>query len=89
MGLFDIFKNKKDSLTEEIDKYNTGQDEKKSSDSKNDEEKYALETYRQLKAETKVPCVKMELNDDKPSIFESKVGGLGYIPHNEKFPCRQ
>ena len=60
---------------------------KKSSDSKNDEEKYALETYRQLKAETKVPCVKMELNDDKPSIFESKVGGLGYIPHDEKFPA--
>lgn len=47
MGLFDIFKNKKDNLTEEIDEYNTGQDEKKSSDSKNDEEKYALETYRQ------------------------------------------
>lgn len=87
MGLFDIFKNKKDNLTEEIDEYNTGQDEKKSSDSKNDEEKYALETYRQLKAETKVPCVKMELNDDKPSIFESKVGGLGYIPHDEKFPA--
>ena len=87
MGLFDIFKNKKDSLTEDIDEYNTGQDEKKSSDSKNDEEKYALETYRQLKAETKVPCVKMELNDDKPSIFESKVGGLGYIPHDEKFPA--
>ena len=87
MGLFDIFKNKKDNLTEEIDESNTGQDEKKSSDSKNDEEKYALETYRQLKAETKVPCVKMELNDDKPSIFESKVGGLGYIPHDEKFPA--
>ena len=29
MGLFDIFKNKKDNLTEEIDEYNTGQDEKK------------------------------------------------------------
>lgn len=28
MGLFDIFKNKKDNLTEEIDEYNTGQDEK-------------------------------------------------------------
>ena len=65
MGLFDIFKNKKDNLTEEIDEYNTGQDEKKSSDSKNDEEKYALETYRQLKAETKVPCVKME---DRKSV---------------------
>lgn len=29
MGLFDIFKNKKDSLTEEIDKYNTRSGRKK------------------------------------------------------------
>lgn len=39
-----------------------------------------------LKAETKAPCVKIELTDAKPSIFESKIGGLGYIPHDGKFP---
>ncbi|MDE6103851.1 MAG: DUF1963 domain-containing protein, partial [Oscillospiraceae bacterium] len=86
MGIFDIFKNKKDGLTEDIDNYNTGQDLKKTNDSQNNEEKHALKAYRQLKTETKVPCVKMELTDNKPSIFESKVGGLGYVPHNGKFP---
>ncbi|MDE7138572.1 MAG: DUF1963 domain-containing protein [Ruminococcus sp.] len=28
----------------------------------------------------------MTLTDTKPSVFESKVGGLGYIPHDSNFP---
>lgn len=32
------------------------------------------------------PCVKITLTDTKPSIFESKIGGLGYIPHDKDFP---
>ncbi|MCM1508323.1 MAG: YwqG family protein [Ruminococcus flavefaciens] len=32
------------------------------------------------------PCVKITLTDTKPSIFESKIGGLGYIPHDKNFP---
>lgn len=32
------------------------------------------------------PCVKITLIDTKPSIFESKIGGLGYIPHDKDFP---
>lgn len=32
------------------------------------------------------PCMKITLTDTKPSIFESKVGGLGYIPHDKDFP---
>lgn len=32
------------------------------------------------------PCMKITLTDTKPSIFESKVGGLGYIPHDKNFP---
>ena len=32
------------------------------------------------------PCMKITLTDIKPSIFESKVGGLGYIPHDKDFP---
>ncbi len=32
------------------------------------------------------PCIKITLTDTKPSIFESKVGGLGYIPHDKDFP---
>lgn len=37
-------------------------------------------------ADLKKPCVKITLTDSKPSIFESKVGGLGYIPHDSSFP---
>lgn len=32
------------------------------------------------------PCMKITLTETKPSIFESKVGGLGYIPHDGNFP---
>lgn len=32
------------------------------------------------------PCVKITLTDTKPSVFESKIGGLGYIPHDKDFP---
>lgn len=32
------------------------------------------------------PCVKITLTDTKPSIFESKIGGMGYIPHDKNFP---
>ncbi|MBP3760655.1 MAG: DUF1963 domain-containing protein [Ruminococcus sp.] len=31
-------------------------------------------------------CVKIKLTDTKPSIFESKAGGIGYIPHDGDFP---
>lgn len=32
------------------------------------------------------PCMKIKLTDTKPSIFESKIGGFGYIPHDKNFP---
>lgn len=32
------------------------------------------------------PCVKITLTDTKPLIFESKIGGTGYIPHDKNFP---
>ena len=31
-------------------------------------------------------CMKIELTNTKPSIFESKAGGSGYIPHDKDFP---
>lgn len=31
--------------------------------------------------------MKITLTDSKPTIFESKVGGFGYIPHDKNFPC--
>ncbi len=36
--------------------------------------------------ELKKPCVKITLTDTKPSVFESKVSGLGYIPHDGSVP---
>lgn len=30
--------------------------------------------------------MKIRLTDAKPSVFESKIGGLGYIPHDKDFP---
>lgn len=35
------------------------------------------------------PCMKIELTYTKPSIFESKAGGLGYIPHDCGFPTNK
>lgn len=35
------------------------------------------------------PCMKIELTNDKPSIFSSKAGGIGYIPHDGQIPCDQ
>lgn len=32
------------------------------------------------------PCIRIKLTDTKPDIFSSKIGGLGYIPHDENFP---
>ena len=32
------------------------------------------------------PSMEITLTDKKPSVFESKVGGLGYIPHDSNFP---
>lgn len=37
-------------------------------------------------ADLKKPCMKINLTETKPSVFESKVGGLGYIPHDGDFP---
>ncbi len=35
--------------------------------------------------ETK-PCVRLKLTNAKTSIFESKVGGIGYVPHDGSIP---
>lgn len=35
------------------------------------------------------PCMKLRLTDEKPSIFGSKVGGLGYLPHEMDVPTNR
>ena len=38
------------------------------------------------KDDAKRPCMKITLTHTKPTIFESKAGGTGYIPHDSSFP---
>ena len=39
-------------------------------------------------SETK-PCMKIKLIDRKPSIFGSKIGGVGYLPHEMDVPTNK
>lgn len=79
MSLFDIFKKKNAEqsikLITDIPSINSEQ-----------EKRYALEAYRQLKDESKTTCIKIALTDTKPNLFQSKIGGMGYIPHNSEIP---
>lgn len=50
------------------------------------EKNYAMEAFRQIQNETKKTCINLELIDTKPSVTESKVGGIGYIPREGNFP---
>jgi uncharacterized protein YwqG len=40
----------------------------------------------QLLKETEIPYMKLTLTETKPEIWESKVGGLGYVPHGGQIP---
>jgi len=33
------------------------------------------------------PCMRIKLTSEKPGIFDSKAGGLGYVPHDMPIPC--
>lgn len=33
------------------------------------------------------PCMRIKLTSEKPDIFDSKAGGLGYVPHDMPIPC--
>ncbi len=79
MSLFDIFKNKKNNAIPETKAEAYGL-------TKEQEEQYALEAYRKIQSETKIPCVKIKLTDKKTTIFQSKIGGMGYIPRDGEFP---
>lgn len=40
----------------------------------------------EIKSETTVSMYRFKLSDEKTSIFDSKAGGLGYVPHDCKIP---
>ena len=35
------------------------------------------------------PCMKLKLSDRKPSVFGSKIGGVGYLPHEMDVPTNK
>ena len=49
-------------------------------------EQITKEMWNTVMEKTRIPCMKLTLTDSNPSIFESKVGGLGYVPHGEQIP---
>jgi len=52
-----------------------------------DKKEMALKAMTEMKRKTEVPAMKFALDDEnKPGIFDSKVGGMGYAPHNGEFP---
>ncbi|MFR3812225.1 MAG: hypothetical protein ACLTXT_07250 [Ruminococcus callidus] len=43
------------------------------------------EIREEILQKTAIPCMKLKLTDTKPSLFDSKVGGIGYVPTMRKF----
>ena len=75
MGLLDIFKRK------------TGVPEKAETCEKTDSGANMVKEIREeILQKTAIPCMKLELVDTAPGLFDSKVGGVGYIPRDAKIP---
>lgn len=75
MGLLDLFK-RKESVPEKVE-----------SCEKTDSAVNAVKEIRdKILQKTAIPCMKLELTDTKPGLFDSKVSGIGYVPHDGKIP---
>lgn len=75
MGLLDIFK-QKDSVPEKVEtceKTDSGANMVK-------------EIREEILQKTAIPYMKLQLTDTKPSLFDSKVGAIGYVPRDAKIP---
>lgn len=79
MGLFDIFKKKNTDANVQNESAEKTLDHET-------ELKVAEQALKAVEKKTLTPCVRLELAGDKPSIFESKVGGIGYVPHDGTIP---
>lgn len=75
MGLLDIFQ-QKDSVPEKVEtceKTDSGANMVK-------------EIREEILQKTAIPYMRLQLTDTKPSLFDSKVGGIGYVPRDAKIP---
>lgn len=79
MGLFDIFKKKNTDANVQNESAEKTLDHET-------ELKVAEQALKAVEKKTLTPCVRLELAGDKPSIFESKVGGIGYVPPDGTIP---
>ncbi len=88
MEIFDIFKkkNEKDNSAAEVENSFTENSSAVQSESGINEVQILNKIFQEVYDETSVPTVKMNLTDTNPAVFESKVGGTGYIPHDGNFP---
>lgn len=75
MGFFDLFRKKEK-------KENTTETNVSDSGKYETAERLIKEIYK----ETTVDCVDIELNENNPKIYESKIGGLPYIPKDCNYP---
>ncbi|WP_294404097.1 YwqG family protein [uncultured Ruminococcus sp.] len=77
MGLLDLFKRKdKDRVPKEVE----------ASEKTDSGANMVKEIREEILQKTAIPCMKLELTDTKPGLFDSKVGGVGYVPHDAKIP---
>lgn len=47
---------------------------------------YAERAIEKLRSQSRTPCLEVGLTDTKPSLFESKVGGIPYLPSCSEIP---
>ena len=75
MGLLDIFK-QKNSVPEKV----------KTCEKTDSGANMVKEIREEILQKTAIPYMRLQLTDTKPSLFDSKVGGIGYVPRDAKIP---
>ncbi len=79
MGIFKFFRNKEKKNDSDLSPTCKADD-------KINYEITVKKVLDEIKSETETPCIKIELTNHKPSVFESKAGGIGYVPRDSKIP---
>ena len=75
MGIFKFFRNKEKKNDSDLSP-------NCKTDDKINYEITVKKVLDEIVSETEIPCIKIELTDHKTSVFESKAGGIGYVPRD-------